>query len=133
MMKPGDTFGPDFLRIDPAAMRQWAAVLHDPNPIHLDPEAVARMGLGNRVINQGPANVAYLLNLLMKTFPGCLIKSLEVRFVGNVFGGDVATAAGVVTSVEVEDGLQQFSCDLDLSVEGVTVLTGKAAVLGAWR
>ena len=38
------------------AMDVFADILDDPNPIHLDPEAVGRRGLGDRTINQGPAS-----------------------------------------------------------------------------
>ena len=46
-------------------MKLMAALLHDPNPIHLDPEAVRGLGMGDRVVNQGPANQAYLVNMLL--------------------------------------------------------------------
>ena len=46
-------------------MKLMAALLHDPNPIHLDEEAVKSLGMGDRVVNQGPANQAYLINMLL--------------------------------------------------------------------
>ena len=46
-------------------MKLMAALLHDPNPIHLDAEAVRGLGMGDRVVNQGPANQAYLVNMLL--------------------------------------------------------------------
>ena len=56
--------------ISAADMQEWAQVLRDPNPIHLDPRAVAARGLGDRVINQGPANLAYIIAMLQAAFPG---------------------------------------------------------------
>ena len=51
----------------------WSQVLNDPNPIHLDNKKVEELGLGNKCINQGPANIAYILNcisyLTMCSFP----------------------------------------------------------------
>jgi hypothetical protein len=74
--------------VSPAAMRELAEVLRDPNPIHLDPESVRRLGLGERVINQGPANCSYVVNLLRETFPDSTITALSFRLLGNVYGGD---------------------------------------------
>lgn len=100
--------------VDPEAMKQWAVFLADPNPIHLDAEVVKAKGLGDRVINQGPANVAYLINMLMAAFPGGRIAAMDTRFLDNVYGGDTVTARGRVTSVE--DAL--VSCEFTLDVEG---------------
>ena len=50
-------------------MKTFAVALADPNPIHLDPEAVKAAGLGDRVINQGPAGLGYLLNMLHEAVP----------------------------------------------------------------
>ena len=46
------------------SMDIWAVILDDPNPIHLDANAVKQVGLGNKTINQGPANIAYILNMI---------------------------------------------------------------------
>ena len=50
--------------VEAAPMKPMALLLRDPNPIHLDPAAVARIGLGDRVINQGPLNAAYIWEML---------------------------------------------------------------------
>jgi acyl dehydratase len=47
--------------VDSERMREFAVLLADPNPIHLEPEAVRARGLGDRVVNQGPANFGYVL------------------------------------------------------------------------
>ena len=41
-------------RVDPGKMKLYAAIARDPNPIHWDRCEVARRGLGERLINQGP-------------------------------------------------------------------------------
>lgn len=107
-------FGP----IDPAAMRTLADVLNDPNPIHLDAEAVKAAGLGDRVINQGPANLAYVFNMLEEA--GLEVTSLEARFTGNVRGGDMIEAQGAV-----EAGACAFNL---VTGDGVGAITGSATV-----
>ncbi len=111
--------------VSPATMRDWADFLADPNPIHLDVEAVKARGLGDRVINQGPANVAYLVNMLLAAFPGGRIESIDARFLDNVYGGDTVVASGRVTAVDGD----RVACDISLDVEGRgTVNAGTATV-----
>lgn len=100
--------------VSPAAMREWAEFLADPNPIHLDVEAVKALGLGDRLINQGPANLAYVVNFLMRNFPGWTIARIDTRFSGNVLAGDRAVARGEV----VEAGENALTCEAWLEVEG---------------
>jgi len=99
----GDTLKPfRIASVSPEGMKAWAKFLHDPNPIHLDPAVVKAKGLGDRVINQGPANLAYLINMLQDAVPNGLIESLEVRYVDNVFGGEAVEAGGTVMDVSEE-------------------------------
>ncbi|MFC4312657.1 MaoC family dehydratase [Steroidobacter flavus] len=102
--------------VSPANMRRLAETLRDPNPIHLDPAAVAKLGLGDRVINQGPANLAYIVNMLHAAFPGAQLLQLDARFLANVFGGDAVEAGGRVTAIA--DGGTRISCDTWLNVDG---------------
>lgn len=101
-------------RVDPNAMVTWARLLHDPNPIHLDREAVRAAGLGDRRINQGPANLAYIINMLHTAFPGGRVGALDMRYMANVLEDDAVVAHGVVTSADGET----VSCDVWLDVEG---------------
>jgi acyl dehydratase len=115
--------------VSPEGMKAWAVFLHDPNPIHLDPAVVKAKGLGERVINQGPANLAYLINMLRAAVPGGLIESLEVRYVDNVFAGDAVEAGGTVTTVSGDNGRQKLVCDVWLRADGRgPVLTGSATI-----
>jgi acyl dehydratase len=112
--------------VRPEAMVDWAGFLADPNPIHLDGAVVRAKGLGDRVINQGPANVAYVMNMLNAAFPDGQIEAMESRFVDNVYGGDRATASGSVTAVRGG----RIHCAFALDVEGRgTVLSGTATIL----
>lgn len=127
----GDSLAPfRIASVDPEAMKVWAIALHDPNPIHLDRAMVAAKGLGDRVINQGPANLAYVINMLRAAFPGADIRSLDVRYIDNVFEGDDVTAGGTVTSVEGST----VTCDVwlkaaarDLVIRGVAILDTSTA------
>jgi 3-hydroxybutyryl-CoA dehydratase len=125
--KVGDALPPFVIEhVSPDAMKAWAVFLADPNPIHLDVEVVKAKGLGDRVINQGPANVAYMMNMLMAAFPGATIAAMDSRFLDNVYGGDTVTAQGSITAI---DG-NRISCAFTLDVEGRgSVNSGTATLL----
>ena len=117
--KAGDILQPfRFGPIDPRAMVVWSEILQDPNPIHLDVEAVKAMGLGTRRINQGPANLAYLINAVLLSFPGARIEQIENRFIGNVLEGDLIVVTGTVTKVDSLPEISRVTCDMVLEVEG---------------
>ena len=127
-MKAGDTLKPfRIASVSPEGMKAWAKFLHDPNPIHLDPTVVKAKGLGDRVINQGPANLAYLISMLQVAVPKAQIESLEVRYVDNVFGGEAVEAGGTVKEVSADGSKRRISCDVWLRAEARgAVLTGTA-------
>jgi 3-hydroxybutyryl-CoA dehydratase len=124
----GDTLRPfRIASVSPEGMKAWAKFLHDPNPIHLDPAVVKAKGLGDRVINQGPANLAYLINMLQGAVPNGLIESLEVRYVDNVFGGEAVEAGGTVKDLSEDGSKRRVSCEVWLRAEARgAVLTGTA-------
>jgi 3-hydroxybutyryl-CoA dehydratase len=123
----GDALPPFVIEsVSAEAMKQWAVFLADPNPIHLDVEVVKAKGLGERVINQGPINVAYMMNMLMAAFPGAKIEAMDSRFLDNVYGGDKAVASGTITAIEGN----RISCEFTLDVEGRgTVNSGTASII----
>ena len=100
--------------VDAEDIRTLAGVLADPNPIHLDPAAVRELGMGDRLINQGPANLAYIYNMLSEARPDAIVASLKVRFLSNVREGDRVVAAGEVVSGEGD----VIECRVWLDVEG---------------
>jgi acyl dehydratase len=112
------------------AMKTVAALLHDSNPIHWDVESVQALGMGDRVVNQGPNNMAYVVSMLAEWAGGAeQVRGLRVRFLGNVFAGERLTARGVVTGVR-EDGGERYA-DLDVRLERAEadrVLEGTAVV-----
>ena len=122
------------LRIDPVPIEQMktvAALLNDSNPIHWDVESVRALGMGDRPVNQGPNNLAYVINMLVSWAGGdnAAVRRIQCRFLGNVFGGDAVTAHGVVTAVREEGGQRLADLDvrLERSAEDV-VLAGTATV-----
>ena len=99
--------------VSPQTMKDWSVFLADPNPIHLDVDVVRAKGLGERLINQGPINVAYVINMLAGAFPGGRIEQLKSRFLDNVYAGERVTAQGTVTAV---DG-RRVECEFTLTAE----------------
>jgi 3-hydroxybutyryl-CoA dehydratase len=116
--------------VDPEKMKVFAVVLADPNPIHLDAQAVSAAGLGDRVINQGPASFGYVLNMLRDAAPRATIADLNVRLTANVFDGDRVTAGGRVDAVDERDGERRLTCSVWLDVDGGRrALQGTATLL----
>lgn len=115
--------------VSPETMKTWAVILADPNPIHLDREAVRASGLGDRLINQGPINIAYVQDMLQAAFPDGAIVSFKNRFIDNVFEGDTLDATGTVIAKEQKDQTTLFTCDFALTAqERGVVLSGQAVV-----
>lgn len=120
--------------VDAEKMKTMASILRDPNPIHWDVDAVRGLGLGDRPVNQGPNNMAYLVNLLAGFAGGHdRVRRLQVRFLANVFAGDRLVAGGAVTSVDADDatGDQLVGCEVWLRRDGAeddTVMAGSAVV-----
>ncbi|MDR5699756.1 MaoC family dehydratase [Agromyces aerolatus] len=96
-------------------MRVMAEVLADPNPIHLDPAAVAALGLGDRLINQGPTNLGYVIDLVRAGFPEHRLRRIRTRFLANVHEGDVVLAGGRVDETHADGTVD---CTVWLDVEG---------------
>ena len=115
--------------VDPEKMKIFAAIARDPNPIHWDRAAVAERGLGERLINQGPVNLGYLVNMLLAWTGPESLRELRVRFTSNVFDGDVVVAAGVVTAIREADGERLADCEVWLDRgDGTRAITGSATV-----
>jgi acyl dehydratase len=104
--------------VDPEAMKALAVLLADPNPIHLDPEAVRAVGLGDRTINQGPANCGYVMNMLGAALPAAELESLQVRFLENVRARDRVVAGGEIESVQVTPEGRRVHCRVWLDIDG---------------
>jgi acyl dehydratase len=115
-------------RVDPARMKTMAAILRDPYPVHWDPEANEPLGLGGRVINQGPLNLSYIVNMLLDWAGPSCIRRLTVSFARPVLDGDRVVAGGRVIASNVEHGEQRVTCEVWLERDGEHVVDGTAIV-----
>jgi acyl dehydratase len=114
--------------VDPARMRTMAAILRDPYPVHWDRDGNAAIGLPGRVINQGPLNLGYVVNMLLAWAGPACVRRLSVSFGRPVLDGDRVTAGGRVTDVSITDDEQRATCDVWLDRDGEHVVTGTAVV-----
>lgn len=132
-MQVGDELAPfTIASVSSEAMAVLAEVLRDPNPIHLDPVAVAAAGLGDRRINQGPANFSYVINMLTHAFPQARLTGLDIAFTQNVREGDTVHARGRIKSIESEARHTRIVCDVWLDVEGgAPALKGEATLIAS--
>jgi acyl dehydratase len=129
-LEPGTQL-PDHTLNDVSAerMKTMAALLQDPNPIHIDAEVVRRLGLADRVINQGMGNLGPIINQLAGLGPETRLERLQVKFLGRVLAGDDMTASATVDSVtQAEPGYARVTCAVRLSVDGRDVVQGTAGV-----
>jgi acyl dehydratase len=126
----GTEIPPLVIEVSAEPMKTVAALLQDSNPIHFDADAVQALGMGTRVVNQGPNNMAYVVNMLSAWAGGPgRVRGLRVRFLGNVFAGDRITARGTVTGVREEGGERLADLDVRLErAEDDRVLDGTAVV-----
>lgn len=111
------------VRADP--MATMARLLRDPNPIHLDTDAVKAMGMGDKVVNQGPANLAYIMNMLAAAFPDWRIATINSAYLASVFDGDEVIAGGEVIRSEPDE----IVCSAWLQIEGRGMAVKAEAVL----
>lgn len=110
-----------------AGMKLVAALMNDPNPIHLDPGAVRALGLGDRLVNQGPITISYLQTMLAQAVGGAdRIVSFKARFVANVFAGDRVDCTGAVGAVDRGAGLASILCQA--AVDGRPVVLATATI-----
>jgi acyl dehydratase len=118
----------DMPRVDPARMRTMAAILRDPYPVHWDRNANERIGLGGRVINQGPLNLGYIVNMLHAWMGPESVRRLTVSFGKPVLDEDHVTAKGKVIELFEQNGERRAKCEVWLEREGLPVVTGTAVV-----
>jgi acyl dehydratase len=114
-----------------AEMKTMAALLHDPNPIHWDPAATRALGMGERVVNQGPINMSYVMNALVSWAGNdpSRLRAITLRFMANVFEGDRVEAGGRVTALRDVNGERLADCEVWLDVTGGSrALVGTAVI-----
>lgn len=114
--------------VDAGRMRTMAAILRDPYPVHWDRAANAAMGLGGRVINQGPLNLGYVVNMLMTWAGPTSVRRLTVSFARPVLDGDRVVAEGQIIELETKADESLAICDVWLDRDGERVVEGRAVV-----
>lgn len=123
----GTALEPLTVTVESGKMKTIAAIMRDPNPTHFDVSTVKMLGLGDRLLNQGPANAGYLLELVRRRAGGAAnVRAFKVRYLGTVHEGDVVVCAGTVTAVDAEAGTAKL--DLSAAVCGNPVIAGSAVV-----
>jgi len=116
--------------VDPGPMKLYAALARDPNPIHWDRAEVAARGLGDRLINQGPLSLGYVINMLLAWSGPAGLRALSARFTAPVLDGERVTAGGVVTAVHDGADGPVADCEVWLTrADGVRAIEGTATVL----
>lgn len=131
----GDSIPPWAMEsVSAARMRTMAAILRDPNPVHWDARVVKELGYGERVINQGPLGLSYMVNMLHAWTGPESIRRLIMRFPQAVLDGDRVIAQGCVTAIrdnpEAGATTRLADCDIWLEREGTKPpLEGHATVI----
>jgi acyl dehydratase len=119
---------PEFVveSVDAQRMKTMAALLRDPYRVHWDRQATTAMGLGGRVINQGPLNLSYIMNALhAHCGPGSL-RRVTVAFHRPVFDGDAVVASGERTGDDDAGTHWRVWLRRDQPVRDELVVTGTA-------
>jgi len=122
--EPGERLRGAPVAADPERMKVFSLVTRDPNPIHWDLDEVDRLGLGDRVVNQGALNLAYVLDAVA-SWPehAQRVRSVRVRFLGNVFAGDLVTPEAEATSTQGDEARLDVRL---VTADGTVVLAGTA-------
>jgi acyl dehydratase len=105
-------------------------VMGDLNPIHEDEELARRLGFRG-IVNQGPANLAYVVNMLIDRLGvgAGQVKSLAFRFHDNVVPGDELIARGEITALREDGAAAEVDCAFRLDmVGGAARLSGTATI-----
>ena len=121
-MEVGQPLPEHVVDVRPEPMKVVAALLRDPNMIHLDPDVTAALGMGRRVVNQAPLNIGYI-HTMLEAFGS--VRSSSFRLLGNVVAGDRVVAGGRVVAVDGD----LVTCEVWLDVVGgVRAVSGTAVV-----
>jgi acyl dehydratase len=125
---------PEFVvdAVDAQRMKTMAAILRDPYRVHWDREATTEMGLGGRVINQGPLNLSYIVNALHAFGGAGCVRRLTVAFHRPVFDDDRVVAGGEIIGAErfAESDVRKVNVWLrrDDPTPGEIVVSGTALI-----
>jgi acyl dehydratase len=123
----GQQLPPFVADADAQRMKTVAALLNDPVPLHFDVAAVEALGYGNRVINQGPITVSFLLESVSRFAGGHHnLRRFEVRLLGSVYAGEQVHCGGSVIAVDPEGPSAEL--ELEARVAERPVLAASATI-----
>jgi acyl dehydratase len=112
--------------IDLDRINEFMDLMGDSNPVHNDAELATSLGLRGPVA-QGPASLAYVLNMLIDWRPDAFLETLSFRFHDIVTIGDEPTARGIIDSVEPAADVDRVTCDVSLDLPGgMRAVSGRA-------
>ncbi len=114
------------LTLTPDHVATYAKLTGDYNPLHFDPEFVARTKFGKLVV-QGGLTTGLLHALVAMDLPGrgTVFLSQSWKFTAPVYIGDTITAEAEVTSVHATKPVCQLMIKVSRQT-GETVLEGEA-------
>ena len=125
-MKVGDRMPDRRFVVSGPAMKVFSVLMHDPNPVHFDPEFVRSLGLGDKPVNQGSITMSYPITAVLEWIgdPERLV-TFRCRFLKTLLADEVAIAGGEVTAVDGERATVAIWLD---SEGGDRVIEGSATV-----
>lgn len=126
-LEPGAELVPQTFPVTRADLRAYAEASGDPNPIHLDPDVAAAVGLPG-VIAHGMLTLALAARAVQEWTGDAEVVELGARFAGMVVVPEEGTSIELTGSVvDVADGLATIS--LTATCEGAKVLAAPTAVV----
>jgi len=83
------------------------------------------IGLGEKTINQGQANIAYIINAIDQNFPNSEIIRLNNKMTDSIFEGDQVNVSGYIENISTKNDSIIITCHLKLNVgqEKVSVIS----------
>jgi 3-hydroxybutyryl-CoA dehydratase len=116
--------------VDEAAVRAFANLSDDHNPIHLDDAYAARTSFGRRIAH-GMLAGTFISAVLGNDLPGpgSIYLGQTLRFVAPVYIGDVLAVTVTVSAVRADKRIitLQTTC---AKQDGTLVVTGEATIKG---
>lgn len=115
-------------RVDDAAVRKFAEVSGDFNPLHMDEAYAAKSPFRGRIAHG--ALIASFISCVLGNHlpgPGAVFQAMTMRFERPVRIGDTVTARATVTEIDIRHRQVKLACVCE--VEGQAVMEADATVM----
>lgn len=115
-------------RVDDEAVRKFAEVSGDFNPLHMDEDYAARSPFRGRIAHG--ALIASFISCVLGNHlpgPGAVFQGMSMRFERPVRIGDTVIARATVTEIDIKQRQVKLACVCE--VEGQTVMEADATVM----